>query len=209
MAPSLSAWGSSRRPLFRRGDKRSWIDATDSKGLSYIAQQGPWKFGLTHEGREFVPVNELLQSLFVTELQNAGFQAKPLDGTASKQSRPQFTQFAQQAGMDYALGGEILVFEFVNEEKFFTVTSRRAVTLALYVVRVRDGQSVVDSTFTELNREGEGMGVLHTTNADKLLHGPFKAVVEKVIAEVAQKLEVSSADISVKFVLSSGASPGS
>lgn len=62
-------------------DKRSWVDASDSKGQSYVAQQGAWKFALTHEGHEYVPVN------------------------------------GQQAGTDYAVGGEILVLEFVNEDK--------------------------------------------------------------------------------------------
>jgi hypothetical protein len=181
-------------------DKRSWVDVSDSKGQSFVAQQGPWKFGLTHDGKEFVPVNELIQSLFVTELRRAGFQTKPLAGIGSKTSLKQLRDLGQQSGAQYALGGEILVFEFVNEDKGFTVTSRRSVTLTLTVVRIADGQPIVDSTFSELNREGEGMGVLHTTNVDKLLHGPFKIVIDKVIGELAQKLEVARGDIAVRFV---------
>jgi uncharacterized protein YlxP (DUF503 family) len=184
----------------RLEDKRSWVDATDSKGQSYIAQQGAWKFGLTHEGREFVPVNEVLQSLFVTELRTAGFPAKPLDGIASKQAASQLRELGRQAGTEYAIGGEILVFEFVNEDKVWTVTSRRAVTLNLLIVRTQDGQPVVDSTYSELNREGEGMGVLHSTNVDKLFHGAFKTVVQRVIEEVARKLEVTASAISVRLV---------
>jgi hypothetical protein len=150
-------------------DKRSWVDVSDSKGQSFVAQQGPWKFGLTHDGKEYVPVNDLIQSLFVTELRGAGFQAEPLAGIGSKTSLQQLRDLGQQSGAQYALGGEILVFEFVNEDKGFTVTSRRSVTLTLTVVRIQDGLAIVDSTFSELNREGEGMGVLHTTNVDKLL----------------------------------------
>jgi hypothetical protein len=181
-------------------DKRSWVDVTDEKGQSYIAQQGPWKFGLTHEGREYIPLNDLVQSLFITELRTAGFQAKPLNGVASKQTAQELRQLGQQAGTDYAIGGEILVFEFVNEDKGFTVTTRRSVTLALIIVQTRDGQPVVDSTFSELQREGQGMGALHTTNADKLLNGAFKTLAYRVITEVARKLELSSSDISIRFV---------
>ncbi len=178
-------------------DKRSWVDTSDEKGQSYIAQQGPWKFGLTHDGKEFVPVNDLIQSLFVTELRQAGFQAKPLPGLPT---RAQLRQVGQQAGTQYVLGGEIHVFEFVNEEKAFTVTSRRSVTLAVTVVQVQDGRPIIDSNYNELNREGEGMGVMHTTNVDKLMHGPFKIVIQKVIGELAQKLEVAQEDITVRFV---------
>src|SRR5262245_21958406 len=65
-------------------DKRSWVDTTDEKGQSYVAQQGPWKFALTHDGKDYVPVNDLIQSIFVTELRQAGFQAKPLPGLPTR-----------------------------------------------------------------------------------------------------------------------------
>jgi uncharacterized protein YlxP (DUF503 family) len=182
-------------------DKRSWIDAKDDKGRSYIAQQSPWKFALTHEAREYIPVDELLQTLFVRELANAGFQARPLDSVASKATAPALRDEGAKAGTTFVLGGDILVFEFVNEQGFWAVTSRRAVTLALYLARVNDGQPVVDSTFTEMQREGEGMGVLHTTNADKLMNGVLKTVIQRVVAEVAQKLEISAADVSVRLAI--------
>jgi uncharacterized protein YlxP (DUF503 family) len=182
-------------------DKRSWIDAGDEKGRSYIAQQDAWRFGITHDGREFIPVDELLQTLFVRELGNAGFQARPLDSVASKGTATALRDAGSKAGATFALGGDILVFEFVNEQGFWTITSRRAVTLALYLARVSDGQPVVDSTFTETQREGEGMGVMHTTNVDKLMNGVLKTVIQRVVAEVAQKLEVSAADVSVRLAI--------
>ena len=182
-------------------DTRSWIDAKDDKGRSYIAQQAAWRFGITHDGREFTPVDELLQALFIRGLANAGFRTRPLDSVASKATAPALRDAGARAGTTFVLGGEILVFEFVNEQGFWTITSRRAVTLALYLARIDDGQPIVDSTFTEAQREGEGMGVLHTTNVDKLMNGVLKTVIQRVVAEVAQKLEVSAADVSVRLAV--------
>ena len=96
------------------------------------------------------------------------------------------------------LGGEILVFEWVNERGVFTVTSRRAVTLQLLMVRVSDEQPVLETVVNESERQDEGLGVLHSTNLDRLMNTVLKQAVQKVIMEVATKLTLDPRDVHVK-----------
>ena len=77
-----------------------------------------------------------------------------------------------------------MTFEFENETGVLTVTSRRSVTLAL-TLSGKNGSKLVDNQlFSENDRENEGLGVLHSTNADKLLNRAFKKVVGDVLTKV-------------------------
>ena len=145
-------------------DKRPWVDPADAKSESYIALAGPWKFGVTYKETDYVPVKDMLQDLLLQEFTSAGFNAKPLDRVLSKGNLDSVKSLPQSQSTDYVLGGQLLAFEFVNEQGVFTITSRRTITLNLNVFRGGDGQLLVDDTLTETDREGEGMGILHSTD---------------------------------------------
>lgn len=179
-------------------DKRPWIDQSDKDSESYVAKQGPWKFGLTWQGKEYVPVKTIVQGLFVAEFGKAGVTAKPIDQVLSKPTRPEFRKAGEAQGADYVLGGEIFVLEFVNEDRGFTITSRRTVTLSVLLVKTGADETLLDTSFSENERKGEGMGILHSTNIDRLMNGVFKKVARQVIEQVAAKLALRPEDVRMR-----------
>lgn len=151
-------------------DERSWVDKSNEQSRSFVGKGGSWMFGLTYGQRQFVPVSSLVQTLFVDEFNAAGY-----DAVASSEASPD---------SNYVLSGRIVTFEFENETGVLTVTSRRSVTLAL-TLSGKNGSKLVDNQlFSENDRENEGLGVLHSTNADKLLNRAFKKVVGDVLTKV-------------------------
>lgn len=155
-------------------DERSLVDKDDEKSKSYVGKQGVWKFGLGIDDKEYVPVASILQSLFVKEFNLSGYDAYAL------------AKADDQAA--YVLSGKIVTFEFENETGFVTVTSRRAVSLVLNLSKA-DGSKLLDNTlFIENDRENEGMGVLHSTNVDKLTNKALKKVIGEVLGQMKQKL---------------------
>jgi len=179
-------------------DKRAWVDKSDPQTLSYVGQAGAWKFGMDYKGKEYVPVRDVVQEVLVESFNKAGLSAKPIDQILAKEGRLGFRQVGERHGFHYVLGGEILVFEWANEKGFFTVTSRPAVTLQLVMVRVTDENPVLDTVVNESERQSEGLGVLHSTNLDRLMNTVFKQVVQKVIMEVATKLALDPRDVHIK-----------
>lgn len=158
-------------------DQRAWIDAEDIKSQSFIAQQGPWKFGLDYDGQEFFPVNSMLQDIFVRELIALGSNA-----SAS----------TEEIDADYTLSGAIMNFEFENETGIVTVTSRRHIALAVTLVDKQGNAVFTNELFNELHREGEGMGVMHSTNVTKLMDGVLKKVLINVVEKINTELAYSS-----------------
>jgi hypothetical protein len=182
-------------------DRRSWIDRTEPQSLAYIMQQGAWKFGLTHQGKEFIPVQDLVQAIFTEEFKRAGLeQVTAIPEVLTKESVPAMKTAAEQNRVGYVLGGRIHVFEVVNEVGVWTVTSRRAVTLEIHLLQARSGDLVLDTTVSQLDRKGEGMGVTHATNVDRLMNTVFRQVVTQVIEQVAAKLALDPRDVRVRLV---------
>ncbi len=182
-------------------DRRSWVDRTEPQSLGYVMQAGAWRFGLTHQGREYVPVADLVQTLFVDEFGRAGVEAKAIAQELTKDNAAAMRAAGEQNGAAYVLGGRILIFEIVNEQKFWSVTSRRAVTLEINLLQVRSGELALDTTVTETDRRGEGMGVLHSTNVDRVMNTVFRQVVTQVVEQVAAKLALDPAQIDVRVTL--------
>lgn len=158
--------------------------------------------GLTHEGKDYVPVKDVVQSIFVSEFRKAGLQTKPVDLVLSKSNKRDMRGVGDQNGLQYVLGGEIFVFEIVNDMGFWTVSSRRSVTLSLLLLNVKDDSSVLDNVFSENQRENEGMVVMHSTNVNKLMNGVFKKVVKQVVEQVAAKMAVSAAAVHIRVAYS-------
>lgn len=154
-------------------DERSWIDASDEKSKSFIAQQGVWKFGINYEGVDYLPVSDVLQDIFIKEFKYVGVDA--------------FKATETVAGA-YSLKGKILNFEFENEEGLFTVTSKRHVSLALTLEDPEGHPVFSNELFNALDRENEGLGVLHSTNVEKLMTGALKTAVTSVINRFNQEL---------------------
>ena len=81
-----------------------------------------------------------------------------------------------------------------------TVTSRRSVTLALTLTDRKGAKLVDEQLFSENERENEGMGVMHSTNVDKLFNHVFKKVVGDVLAKLQPQLGGSAVRVSVNGV---------
>lgn len=65
-------------------DHRSWIDRSEPQSQSYVMQAGPWRFGLTYQDKEYMPVADLVQALFVDEFNRAGIEAKAIPAAFTK-----------------------------------------------------------------------------------------------------------------------------
>lgn len=173
-AAGVQAASAQKIAILPFSDERSWVDKGDDQSKSFVAKQGAWKFGLTFENKEFFPISGLLQTLLVSEFKAAGY-----DAVAST---------APSSSVAYNLSGRIVNFEFENETGLVTVTSRRIVTIALSLTD-GSGKSVLDNQlFSETDRENEGMGVLHSTNVDKLMNRALKKVVTDVLTRLKPKL---------------------
>jgi hypothetical protein len=183
-------------------DRRSWINRSEAQSLAYVMQQGPWKFGLTYQGKDYVPVQDFVQMIFVDEFTRAGVEeVKAIPEVLTKDTVPTMQTAAEQNRVAYLLGGRIHVFEIVNETGVWTVTSRRAVTLEITLLQASSGNLMLDATVSQLDRRGEGMGVRHTTNVDRLMNTVFRQVVTQVIEQVAAKLALDPRDVHVRFAL--------
>ena len=56
-------------------DRRAGVRTGDPDTRRYIGYISPYRFGLTHKGKDMVPVPDLIQSLFVEEFSRAGIDA--------------------------------------------------------------------------------------------------------------------------------------
>lgn len=163
-------------------DQRVLVNKANPQTLSYFATQGPWSFGATYNDKEYVAINSIIQDLFVRELNALGYKAQKTNTTATGDT----STLMQKESLDYLIRGKLLAFDFSNEARMVTVTSRRNVTMALSLLD-KDSKPLFDQTFHEVNQENEGMGVMHTTNIDKLMNKVFK----KVLIDVANKVSDS------------------
>ncbi len=152
--------------VYQFEDSRSWVDLNDEKSKSFIGKQGSWKFGLKYENIEFHPVSLILQDVFIKDFREIGVDAYKGEGSSSP---------------SYSLKGKILNFDFENETGLWTVTSRRHVSLALTLTDMEGNALFDNELFNEVSRENEGMGVMHSTNVDKLMKEALKNVVVSVI----------------------------
>lgn len=153
-------------------DRRSWVERSEPQSQGYVMQQGPWRFGLTYQKQEFVPVADLIQTLFVDEFTRAGVEAKPIPKVLTKEGTPAMRAAGEEHGVAYVLGGRVLVFEIVNEQGFWTITSRRSVTLEINLVQVRSGD-----------------------------HTVFRQVVTQIVEQVAAKLALDPTAIAVRVTM--------
>jgi hypothetical protein len=199
--PQADRWKGKALGVAKLEDRRSLIDRTEPESLGYVMQQGAWRFGLTYQGREYVPVADLIQALFVDEFGRAGVETKAIPEVLTKDNVSAMRAAGDQAGVAYVLGGRVLVFEIVNEDKFWTIVSRRSVTLEISVVQVQTGESMLDITVAQTDRRDEGMGIRHSTNVDRLLNTVFRLVVTQVVEQVAAKLALDPRDVNVRVSL--------
>jgi len=165
-------------------DKRSFIRASDKKSSAYVATQSPWQFGLTYNNRQFIPVADFLQDVFISEFNNAGLKA---------------SKAGTEENFNYVLSGQIINFEFANDAGMWRVTSRRTVTVVLDLKRADSSTVFAGQLFNETDTENEGMGVLHTTNVDKLVNTVLKKVIVNVTNKVAESLAINATDVIIRF----------
>jgi hypothetical protein len=181
-------------------DRRATVVQADPDNLTYVMRQGAWRFGLTYNGREFVPVADLVQTLFVEEFARAGIATKSIAKILSKDQQAEMRAAGEEAGVPYVLGGRVLVFEIVNDVGW-TVVSRRAVTLEVTLLRVQTGDIAFENVMSAGDRDESAWGISHATSVDRLMNNAFRQVVTQVVEQVAAKVGVMPSDISVRFAV--------
>lgn len=182
-------------------DRRATLERSEPQSLSYVLRQGAYRFGMTYQGREFTPVSDVVHGLFLDEFQRAGVEVKPIPDILTKDAVPAMRAAGEKAGVAYVLGGRILVFEIVNQPGMWTIESRRSITLEINLLRVTTGDLALDTTVSQNDARNEGMGILHTTNVDRLMNNAFRQVVVQVVEQVAAKLAVDPREIGVRIVV--------
>lgn len=185
----------------RLEDRRATLERSEAQSLSYVLRQGAYRFGLTYKGREFTPVADIIQGLFLDEFQRAGVEAKPIPDVLTKDGVAAMRAAGEKAGVAYVLGGRILVFEIVNQPGMWTVESRRSITLEITLARVATGELALDTTVSQNDARDEGMGIMHSTNVDRLMNTTFRQVVVQVVEQVAAKLALDPREIGVRAVV--------
>lgn len=194
---TVAAINKAKIGVARLEDKRSWVSPGDEKSKSFVAQAGSWKFGLTYGGKEFTPADLIVRSAISEEFRRLGAVVTPIDAVLGANDLAKYDAAGAAAKVDYVLGGDLVVFEFVNETGLVSVTSRRGVSLNIKLKRVNAGKLVVDQNYSQNDRENEGLGVMHSTNVNKLMNGALRTVVHKLVADVAGALQIPENKVSV------------
>lgn len=186
-------------------DNRSISKSGNAKGKSFIATQSPWQFALTYEDEKYCPVNKIVNRIFFSEMQSAGFNVKNIDMVPSNLEKQTLINISKNESVDYLLGGEILNFEFANDAGVWTVTSRQNVTLSLTLISSTGEEIFTNSTFSDSNSKNEGMGILHSTNVNKLVNVVFKEVLIKVFKELSSKIAINKENIHLNIAFNNKA----
>lgn len=182
-------------------DRREGVSPTDPETRAYIARRGAWRFGLTYKGKDFVPVADLVQSIFVEEFVHAGIDTIAIPQVLGKGAGPAMRAAGEQAGVGYVLGGYVNVFEFALYDQFWYIESARSVVLEIQLVRVRDGESLLDTAASATDRGSEGMATTIPSNVDQLLNRAFRLVIYQVVDQVAAKLAMNPRNIEVHIAV--------
>ena len=177
--------------------KRSWVNPGDEQSKSYVAQAGSWKFGLSFAGKEYTPSDLIVRSAISDEFRRLGATVTPIETVLGSSDLAKYDAAGTAAKVDYVLGGDLVVFEFVNETGLVTVTSRRGVSLNLKMKRVGASRTMIDQNYSQNDRENEGLGVMHSTNVNKLMNGALKSVVHKLVTDVATALNLPENKVAV------------
>lgn len=190
-------------------DKRTINNPIDPGSESYVAdlisghKKIPVNIGLTYEGREYIPVNDLIQNIFIKEFTNAGINAKPIAEVIPKQNFSQISTLKENYKFDYIIGGQILGFGFacIETAKFWTTQSDayRSVEIDIIIVKMNGEKVLINERFSETQHE---TGItFHTDSVDILMNVVLKKIVKQVIQEAAAKMAINYRDVSWKIVL--------
>jgi hypothetical protein len=197
--PEAEKWKGIVLGVAKPEDRRASLQQSDRENLTYVMRQGAWRFGLTYQGREFVPIADLVQTLFVEEFTRAGVESKAIAKILTKDNVREMRDAGELAGVAYVLGGRLLVFEIVNDVGWWTVTSRRSITLEITLVRVEGGAVALDNIVSASDRDESALGVRHSTSVDRLINNVFRQVVTQVVERVAAKLALEPMDVHVRI----------
>lgn len=170
--------------VVRLEDKRSWVEGDNEKSQSYIMSAGLWKFGLTEKDKDYTPVGTIIRDILIEEMTADGLKAKPVDQTQGES----VADAARKNQVDYVMTGDVQAFEVMNESGWVTIDSRRQVNINLSLYNAA-GQ-LVDGPNNYANNAimNEGMGVMHSTNVDKLFNEVLKPVMKRVIERVQTRV---------------------
>ncbi len=175
----------------RTDEKGKLVKENKPKNESYVADMGAWKFGITYQGKDYSPVKDIIQAIFVDEFKNAGFNAKPIDMVLSKKNKQDFQMVGKKNEVDYIIGGDIIDFKFRYIDKFFSLTQQRRVSLNIF--SMKQGKEIFLDTYLTETNEANNVIAIHSINAEKLINIPFRSIVIQVIQNVEAKLHSSIA----------------
>ena len=169
-------------------DKRPFVEAGNPKSESFVSQYGSWKFGLTYKEVDYVPVKDIIQDLLVKELTRAGFKARAVDLVLTRDNADAIRKLGRDKVGDYVMGGQIKIFEFVNQPGMWTVTARRTALFDLAIFSVGDARLLLDTPVSENENQEYGMGVTHSINVYNLMNQVFKKVAYQIVQKTADTI---------------------
>ena len=88
----------------------------------------------------------------------------------------------------------------MNQTNGWVVTSRRGITLAISLVRVRDGSVVLDKIVSTSDQE-ETVAGAPVRSLDRLMNSVFRRVVTQVVEEVSAKLALVPPDVDTRVTV--------
>jgi len=196
--------------IARFRDARPQANLRRDPSKVYVCVFSFLKFGLTHEGRPYIPINDLIQDLLIKELQAAGVDAKAIGGKQIVLESPDLTRLANEAGTTYALGGQIqdFMFDYPDDEQepttFFALPNMngtQTATLSLTLVRSSGVPLFEGKVFTDTNIEywkAPLRSSIYRASVNKLLNIALKNVFRSLAIELrrlsvreSSRLEVS------------------
>jgi hypothetical protein len=169
-------------------DKRAWVEKENLESESYVGHAGKIKTGLTYKKNDFTPVKDIFQDLLIQELTKAGFKARALDKVFSKDNLSSIKDFCKDQAADYILGGQLLVFEFVNKPAIWTITSDKTVTVKLNLFKCDDAQMLIDTAIHETESQEYPMGVAISVNVNNLINDVFRKVAQQIVQKTDARI---------------------
>jgi hypothetical protein len=166
-------------------DKRSWVKDGDVKSQSFIMSAGSWKFGLTHDEADYTPVYRIIADIMVDELRAAGLGAKEVIPATKSES---LAETARKHNVNYVLTGDVQAFEVMNDMGLVTIDARRQVNINLSLYNAQGALVDGPANYSNNITVNEGMGVMHSTNIDKLFNETLKPVMKRVAQRMQERV---------------------
>ena len=175
-------------------DTRPLVEMSDAKSESYVYSSpvGIFKYGISVDGVDYMPVKQFVYNAFVNEFRNAGFNVVAINYVPQSEQAANLINIAKDEKVDYLLGGNIVSFDINNLPGFGSVgmAFEIAVVFDLSLVSASGEILFENNKFKGSSIEREGVLFFYDDNVNKLVNQIFKDVLNKVVKKVGNKLVV-------------------